>query len=380
MLMRSRVRARLFMTLVSLVPLMAVAWPSAAADYQTQVWGGERVDEGEYSAVALLDYRGDGHVGVGCSGTLISPRHILTAGHCLADVPGHPITVLLGGTDASEGFKEKFTSRVHAAHPKFNASNGRYDFGVIVLPKASDLDPEDPATHRDVEHLMDAGGDRIVGTPARVVGWGGISDTARNADVLRAGPTAVRSDESCQRRFGSFNGTSMLCVDGSEVSGCPGDSGGPLFVENSAGGRLQVGVTSFGEHGCNQANPRWVAGWVPASTWWVNKTADVGIPTIKSVMLASPARKEVSRGAEVRIRAFLAARSFAGLGFQHVQLQRRRVDSTTWKTIQTRQTRASGAVSFFDTPPGDVFYRVRHRGSAVTTRSVSWRSKVEVTR
>lgn len=356
---------------------VASALPVAASDYQSQVWNGDPARRGDLPNVALIDFKGDGDIG-GCSGTLIRPRVVLTAAHCLERVPGQPVRVLIGGTGLSGGFDEEFFTRVHAVHHKYDPRTSNYDYGLIVLPRRSTIQPVKLARWSDVDHLFDGSVIRS-GTPALVAGFGGTSDTGWNANRLRFGETLIRSDASCGRAFATYDVESSMCLDGTEVSGCPGDSGGPVFVADESGqALLQVGITSYGRDGCDTANWRWVAAWVPRGQRWIDDTLFWGIPRIDSRSGLVKPREEIERGDRVRIRGLLVNTDFFGLGFQRVELQRRRVNDPTWRTIQTKTSNRFGVTRFTDYPRRDVFYRVRHIGSSVTRRSSSWRHRVNV--
>lgn len=83
----------------------------------------------------------------GCSGTLIGPRHLVTAGHCIytrATSSWNTFSVVPGGAGSlqpygnvafpSSGFNWYFTpSGWRAANP--SGGTRQYDFGIIVLPE-----------------------------------------------------------------------------------------------------------------------------------------------------------------------------------------------------------------------------------------------------
>ena len=231
--------------LAALGLMVAAASPAAAIRY------GEP-DDGEHPYVGLMVAVVDGQAAWRCSGTLVSPTHFLTAGHCTfgadsavvwfeedlrdAAAVGYPV----GGETSVTG--EPFT------HPDYDdAAFFRHALGMVVLDEAVVL--EQYGVLPDEDYLDDffvARGQN----PQRftAVGYGlqrsmpeptGLTSAERIR--LQATLRIINQDAA----FGEKKaGNSVLFTNNASGGGtCSGDSGGPIFVE---GTDVVAAVTSFG--------------------------------------------------------------------------------------------------------------------------------------
>lgn len=175
-----------------------------------------------------------------CSASLVAPRVLLTAAHCL--IPqvvgdGAVFQVLPGpNIDVARQSDLLPVQGVHA-HPDFDQASvaGGNDIGVVVLP--SPLGTPPIPMHRD------ALSNDLVGRPARLVGYGQTmanDPTGASAGQRREVTTVMGGYTDRLVRFGTAG-----------QSTCEGDSGGPGLMTFDGEERI-VGVVSYGDIDCAQ--------------------------------------------------------------------------------------------------------------------------------
>lgn len=241
----------------------------------TPVVGGNDAEPGEYPAVAEITFGP-----FLCTGTLIAPDWVLSAGHCgsvtgaavasPASWPAPLIDVRIGGQRSGEGERVP-VSRV-LLHPNYLATMG-YDISLLQLSRASTKAPVSVA----------GAGERDLWDPGdleTIVGWGATEEGGETPDTLQEGEVPITTDAYCADAYSDFDAETMVCAGFPQggVDTCQGDSGGPMFGRTIAGELRVVGATSFGE-GCARPGKPGVYARVADTVLreWIRSNAPAGV-------------------------------------------------------------------------------------------------------
>ncbi|HXR30268.1 MAG TPA: trypsin-like serine protease [Solirubrobacterales bacterium] len=254
----------------------------AGGDAQTSIIGGSATSIASYPWLAYVRYQGAVEES-SCGGTVVSPRLVLTAAHCVLTGTGRVavasnFSVLTGVADLREATPDRVSqvSQV-VVFPEYGPSTALNDAALLVLAAPVAAPPLPLATPSDALLLTP-------GTPVAVAGWGLIDVKPRRAPaVLREAQSVVQATPYCQRKLrgvlSAYEPASQICVrsqPGRPGAGlCNGDSGGPAIARRPDGIAVQIGIVSLkGSLDCDPRSPQvlarvdrissWVAAWASA--------------------------------------------------------------------------------------------------------------------
>jgi trypsin len=183
------------------------------------------------------------HTQVGCcSGALIAPDVVLTAGHVVPPDAAVGMTVTVGAyysrVTATQGEPRKITNAIQ--HPKYDSMHS--DFCILILDQPSENQPIRINRSSMVPKAYD---------PVTLLGTGTFNmTTSDRSEVLQEVEALYIPSTECAKAYdpergisyaGGFLDGTNLCTQG-KGDGCIFDSGGPVIVGNDT----LVGLISFG--------------------------------------------------------------------------------------------------------------------------------------
>ncbi|XP_055643916.1 CLIP domain-containing serine protease B15-like [Toxorhynchites rutilus septentrionalis] len=251
-------------------PILENESSCGASEVGNRIFGGTETTIGEHPWAALLMYRvGASRFQTQCGGTLISRRYVLTAAHCIENVPRNwkleyvrlcewdladPNECVQIGNDTV--CRQNYEIEETTVHSHFDRSSNALpndiallklknvvQFGKYIKPICLPLD--------NALRNMPINQHQFT-----VVGWGQTEIAPRSSVQIQVVVTG-KNNRVCNdmlRNRGVLLTDSQLCVGGEEgKDSCRGDSGGPLMRQVEVKWYL-TGLVSFGERQCGSRN------------------------------------------------------------------------------------------------------------------------------
>jgi secreted trypsin-like serine protease len=286
-----RLAAALLLGLAMAVLLAPAAQAGERAS--ASVINGEDATIEAFPSLAFIQAETGPKDGFACTGSVIAPRVILTAGHCVLDIesgratPASAYRVATGVADLrTVSPANVFEVSRALIYPDFDPSTLHGDAGLLVLATPTPAPPIAVAGSGDGALYKD-------GTPVQLAGWG-LTDfeTSENPSVLQTTAAVVQEPDFCKSHVGGFypfySPGIQMCASTppNHVSGgCFGDSGGPMIAHRADGSAVEVGIVSAGHPACKTKSPGIftradrIAGW--AAEWIAAVEAGGPIPKVE---------------------------------------------------------------------------------------------------
>lgn len=242
---------KLLVLLAALTMALTMALPASS------ITNGEPTTD--HSEVVLILMEVGGEPAFRCSGTLLSPTIVVTAGHCTSNFPDEPFTGMRVFTEADVDNGDNdyplgtgnntVEAKRWAAHPDYETAPFYFnDVGMIELEEPVVLESGDFYGTLPAVDSLDAYAKKRGQNKVRFesVGYG----------LQRINPVFVEADRERYVAYPKLNainapgmtGDFSLLLSNNHATGgtCFGDSGGPNFIKDTT---TIAGVTSFGLNG-----------------------------------------------------------------------------------------------------------------------------------
>ncbi|KAK9505946.1 hypothetical protein O3M35_009901 [Rhynocoris fuscipes] len=210
-----------------------------------RIVGGEATKENEYPMMAgfvLLE-----RDMIVCGGTIITQRHIITAGHCTDVYYPTDYGIYVGHHNyeqaKAKGRVKLLEPQEFFVHDNYDGFTLKYDIAVVLM--------KDPIMFNNNVGPACLPKQRIPleGERLKVLGWGLTKYKGKTSDVLLKVNLDVQQFETCKdhNQYLELDDRHQICTFRKNKDSCSGDSGGPLlWLDPDTNRYTLVAATSYG--------------------------------------------------------------------------------------------------------------------------------------
>ncbi|XP_028175360.1 spermosin-like [Ostrinia furnacalis] len=236
-------------------------------EHQGLIYNGQAYDRGQWPWLVALFKQRATTLSFICAGTLISPKHVVTAAHCMQQkntkLATQDIVVKVGAynvKDWGDDISQTRTLVSAVIHERYNASTLANDILMLTLDRSVEFN-----TNIRAACLWTGKTDqnRIIGEAGVVAGWGNSELGLAGEALPRMARVPIVSTAMCRASNADFHKLTSeytFCAgDRNGVGPCLGDSGGGLYIIEDGRWRVR-GIVSLslrqenGDDTCNLNN------------------------------------------------------------------------------------------------------------------------------
>uniref|UniRef100_A0A3B4E1Q5 Transmembrane serine protease 3a n=1 Tax=Pygocentrus nattereri TaxID=42514 RepID=A0A3B4E1Q5_PYGNA len=237
--------------------------------FSTRIVGGNLSREGQFPWQVSLHFQSE-HL---CGGSIVAPRWILTAAHCVYGFAFPQLwTVLVGLTEQPVSGAKYLSVEKIIYHARYRPKGLDYDIAMLKL-----VEPLTFNGYIEPICLPNFGEEFEDGKMCWISGWGATEDGGEASVSLHSARVPLISAKACSQPevYQGYISPGMICAGYLEggTDSCQGDSGGPLACEDSSVWKL-VGATSWGQ-GCAERNKPGVYTRITQALAWIHQQMEV---------------------------------------------------------------------------------------------------------
>ena len=262
-------------------------------DPNKRIVGGQLTELRQFPWLVLLEYQKPDGRGFQCGGSLINEKYIVTAAHCVINIPRswQLISVRLGEHDLDNdpdcedadrpGFEDCAASPIDIpvgeiiTHPNYKARevSKPNDIALIRLSRPVTYSKSiSPICLPTKSQFLN---NRYDGVNMMVAGWGRTENSSQSKIKLKL-EVPVNSEQECStlyKKHGAILNDGQICAGGQKgKDSCSGDSGGPLMYLERTPPEYNwylYGIVSFGPIQCGTKDFPGIYTLVPKYMKWI---------------------------------------------------------------------------------------------------------------